>query len=338
VGLAAQSLALVCGWPLEAFLGLRVLTGSCAGASPIGKAYLADMGSCKGKLPTYLSWRDAAGTMAFIVGPALSGQIFRVVSLKRTVSTSLATVIGTAAFGSLLAAALVALLATEVDKTVVEAARESTTPAPPVKLIACPLGVSLVAGVVSVCIVSGLKDFGASAFDAFFAVLLKQRVGLDTRSISLAYSGLNCLSLSVSTLMASRCIRLLGPVLACCTGLALISLGLLGVGATVATGTGLLDPSAQLAFWASVVLYQVGVPLFGPTVPTMLLQCVPPNRRGTVMGIDNAINTVARVIAPLVLGMLYASAGAGACFKVASIVVACSAIMCAFRRLIVMRS
>ena len=40
----------------------------------------------------------------------------------------------------------------------------------------------------------------------------------------------------------------------------------------------------QAAFWSSVALYQIGVPLFGPTVPTMLLQCVPPQRRGFVMG------------------------------------------------------
>ena len=77
LGLAAQSWALICGWPLEAFLGLRVLTGSCAGASPIAKAYLADVGAAAGKLPRYLAWRDAAGTLAFIVGPLLSGQIFR---------------------------------------------------------------------------------------------------------------------------------------------------------------------------------------------------------------------------------------------------------------------
>lgn len=314
----AQSISLVRGWPLEVFLGLRALTGSCAGASPIAKAYLADMGASRGKLPRYLSLRDAAGTLAFIVGPAISGQIFRAVSQRCDVSIALATVIGTAAAGSGLAAALVALLASpppKVDANTLKEARCDTfectkTPAAlpfcllPAMVrhlcscresmkqqkpeysstIACPLGATLVAGVVSVCFVSGLKDFGGSAFDAFFAVLCKTRIGLDTRSITLAYSGLNCLSLAVSTLISSRAIKLLGPVLACCVGLSLISLGLLGVGSVVAVGNGILSVSAQSAFWGFVCLYQVGVPLFGPTVPTMLLQCVPPNRRGTVMG------------------------------------------------------
>eukprot|EP00966_Prymnesium_polylepis_P086256 1996758-Prymnesium_polylepis.1 len=54
--------------------------------------------------------------------------------------------------------------------------------------------------------------------------------------------------------------------------------------------------------------------------------------------IDNAINTIARVIAPIFLGMLYARAGAGACFTVASGVVATSAAVAALRRLLVMRA
>ena len=53
---------------------------------------------------------------------------------------------------------------------------------------------------------------------------------------------------------------------------------------------------------------------------------------------DNAINTVARVIAPLLLGMLYARAGASSCFAVASGVVATSALVAALRRLLVMRA
>ena len=100
---------------------------------------------------------------------------------------------------------------------------------------------------------------------------------------------------------------------------------------------GALSPLLLLAFWAAACTYQVGVPLYTPTIPTMLLQCVAPNRRGFVMGLDNAVNTVARVVAPLFLGVLYSKAGAAACFTVASGVVAASAVLALLRRLIVMR-
>ena len=51
------------------------------------------------------------------------------------------------------------------------------------------------------------------------------------------------------------------------------------------------------------------MPLYGPTVPTMLLQCVPPHRRGFVMGLDAGVNTVARTIAPLALGAVLRARG-----------------------------
>ena len=35
------------------------------------------------------------------------------------------------------------------------------------------------------------------------------------------------------------------------------------------------------------------------------LQCVPPYRRGAIMGLDSAVNTVARILAPVLLGTLY---------------------------------
>ena len=66
VGLALQSVALLKGWSISTFLGLRVLTGMCAGASPIAKAYLADVGTRQGQLPKYLAWRDAAGALLLI--------------------------------------------------------------------------------------------------------------------------------------------------------------------------------------------------------------------------------------------------------------------------------
>ena len=76
VGLVAQGYAVRHGWSLASFLALRALTGTMAGSSPIAKAYLADVGAVAGKLPRYMAWRDASSTLAFIVGPLLSGLLY----------------------------------------------------------------------------------------------------------------------------------------------------------------------------------------------------------------------------------------------------------------------
>ena len=102
LGLLLQGLAVALGWPLRAFLWLRVLTGSCAGASPVAKAYLADIGQATGRLPSYMAWRDAASTGAFIVGPALSGQLYAAIKAASSQQLSLATIIGAAGIGKFL--------------------------------------------------------------------------------------------------------------------------------------------------------------------------------------------------------------------------------------------
>ena len=76
LGLALQGMALLKQWPLPALLALRVFTGSCSGSSPVAKAYLADVGAASGQLPRYVAWRDAASTLAYIVGPTLGGLLY----------------------------------------------------------------------------------------------------------------------------------------------------------------------------------------------------------------------------------------------------------------------
>jgi len=55
------------------------------------------------------------------------------------------------------------------------------------------------------------------------------------------------------------------------------------------------------------------------------------------MGLDEAINTIARVSAPLVFGGLYASRGAFACFAAAATAVSAAAAVAIIRRFVVLR-
>ena len=335
LGLAAQSLAIYDNWGLIIFLLMRVLTGSFAGSSPVSKAFLADVGTAQGKLPRYLALRDAAATMAFVVGPMLGGVLFDVQRKTIQASTaaaaaaattgSLAFVIAVSAAASLAAAVLVAVGVKEVPPQT-HAQSNDKKFNKEMAAASCPLGVSLWAGVATVCVVSFLFNVGDSTFHAFFPSLLKEKLALDTKTIGLAYTVFACISFAVSATMAGQTVQKRGPVATCAMGLTAVAGGL--------TALALLQGSWILA---AAALYYSGVPLYGPTIPTMLLQCVPSHKRGAVMGLDGAINTVARVVAPLAMGELYRRAGSTAAFGVAGVAVLAAAIMALVRRFMVMQ-
>jgi len=66
LGFVFQGMAIQLGWPFWAFIALRVLSGAFAGASPVVKAYIADI-SRTDEMPRFMAWREAAATAAFIV-------------------------------------------------------------------------------------------------------------------------------------------------------------------------------------------------------------------------------------------------------------------------------
>ncbi len=334
LGLLAQSLVIynkIGG--LSTFLATRVFTGCFAGSSPVSKAYLADVGIKEGRLPKYLALRDAASTMAFIVGPLIGGLMF---DLRRSITTtqSLAFVITISSIASLLAGLVVAFAVrndspTNLKRNNDAADIKQNNGLHEIKeeeaLVSCPLGKSLWTGVATVCLISFLFNVGDSTFHAFFSALLRDGIGMDTKRIGLSYTIFACISFLISTTVTSPCLSKLGPVVTCIIGLTAVASGLMAMSFS----------SAPVLFAAAV--YYCGVPLYGPTVPTMLLRCVPSYRRGAVMGIDGAINTVARIISPLIMGDVFRRFGQAAAFRVASCMVFSSAIAALTRRILVLR-
>jgi DHA1 family tetracycline resistance protein-like MFS transporter len=354
LGLAAQSQVIRCNGSLAWFLAARAVTGAFAGSSPVSKAFLADIGYKDGKLPRYLALRDAASTMAFIVGPLLGGILYdlRQRFMMTTTATTgpdatrrlvqqhldpaapdLAFVIAVSAAASLVAALLVGALVQNRAVT----SKHKKGGAPDVnssssdddyddddqekeELISCPLGNRMWSGVASVCVVSFLFNVGDSTFHAFFSALLRDGAGVGPGNIGLLYTLLACISFVVSTTGTSRIMKAIGPVLTCAAGLSCIGTGLLAFGLAASSKLALFQPRFSVLA-ASAAIYYCGVPLYGPTIPTMLLRCVPSHRRGAIMGLDGTINTIARIISPLVMGDVYRRYGAGASFGLAGVAV-----------------
>jgi DHA1 family tetracycline resistance protein-like MFS transporter len=364
LGLMLQSWGIRRSWTLEQFLVARVLTGCFAGNGPISKAYLADRGSEgeRRNLPKYLAWKDASSTLAFIVGPVLGGLVYQLVGGAGAggvgdESNRISIVILFSAVASLFAATSVAFLvhskdsrgklahasATSIDK------ENANCPAADSEdcensggyetddIVSCPLGTRLWTGVASVACVSALYHAADSTFFAFFPSLLHNRLNFDTRAVGMAFTSFAVVSFTISAFVSSRFMKAFGPVAACTTGLGAVGTGLcaLGYAASLPVGTN-MGMTAALILGASA-LYYVGVPLYGPSVPTMLLRCVPPHKRGTVMGFDGAVNTVARIISPLIIGEIHRVNGAGACFRVAGSCAYIGLSVGLFRRWLVMR-
>lgn len=348
LGLALQSLVIQNNGPLSLFLAMRILTGSFAGSSPVSKAFLADVGFSDGKLPQYLALKDASATGAFIVGPALGGVLYDIIRTNLSTadsitkaellnkSGSLSFVIGVSAAASMLAALLVGVLVKDIkvkgqekghfdDNSIVVHATE--------ELVPCPLGRTMWTGVASVCAVSFLFNVGDSTFHAFFSQLLKEQGSLGAQAIGLLYTLLACVSFSVSATGAGTLLKRFGPVATCVGGMTCISAGLFGMALAAA---GFAAPITKPVIIASAALFYCGVPLYGPSIPTMLLRCVPSYQRGFIMGLDGAVNTVGRVISPVVIGDVYRRFGAGAAFGSAGVAVLFGTMVALLRRLAVL--
>jgi MFS family permease len=359
VGLMAQSLVIRRGGSLSTFLVARALTGIFAGSSPVSKAYLADIGSKDEQLPRYLALKDASSTMAFILGPAAGGLLFdirrRMIQAGKDMtkaeilntSGSLSFVIAVSAAASILAAILAGGLVDEQQNSALKRPRrnrrqgrkkESEDHHQPLfddtlidhemeELVSCPLGRRLWAGVASVCTVSFLFNVGDSTFHAFYSAFLRN-LGMSTRDLGLLFTSLACVSFGVSSTSSSVVLKSLGPVVTCALGLSLVGSGLLWLG-LIASG---VIPASFVISAIAAGIYFCGVPIYGPTIPTMLLRCVPAHRRGFVLGLDGSTNTLARILSPLIMGEVYRRYHAGIAFSTAGVLVMLGAAIALFRR------
>ena len=210
----------------------------------------------------------------------------------------LACVIGVSALASLIASFMVMAFVTDTSasrklkSTSTRKKTEESIPSSPsqeqleeatkkdLEIISCPLGKSLWSGVATVCLISFLYHIADSTFFAFYPALLQNQMGFDAKSIGLSFTGFAAVSFIFSaSSISSKLIARIGVVNTCATGLAAIGVGLLGLSASASSLVGLSFMKFLVLGAAS--LYFASIPMYGPTIPTMLVLCVPPHQRGT---------------------------------------------------------
>ena len=146
-------------------------------------------------------------------------------------------------------------------------------------IISCPLGQSLWTGIATVCVISFLYHIADSTFFAFYPALLQSQMGFSAKEIGMSFTGFACISfLCGATSLSSKLIQKFGVVNACALGLSTVGAGLLGL--SVSASSHVSVGVMKFLMFGAAGLYFGGVPLYGPTIPTMLLLCVPPNQRG----------------------------------------------------------
>jgi len=325
LGLMLQSLVIRSHGSLSLFLATRMLTGLFAGNSPVSKALLADLGFHDGNLPKYLALKDASATAAYVIGPAMGGIMYDLIdkfgmgTAEKSMqsSASLSIVIGVSAVASMVASVAVIFFVTESyaqtkwnNKGHTNEETHDTLP--------FSLSSGTLIGAASIFIVSFLFNIGDATFHAFFSQLLKESAEFDAKSIGLVYTFMACISFLLSATFVGSILNKHGPVATCVAGLLIVSNGLLGIGASIFSFSPTFAWRGIIAFAA---LYCSGVSLYGPTIPAMLFQHVEANQRGKILGLDGGINTIGRVIGPILIGGISTRFGSGAAFASAGLVV-----------------
>lgn len=74
IGALLQGAAVSLQWPFVAFLAARGLSGMFSGVVPVVKAHIGDSFP-RDRVPTVLAYREAASTMAFVIGPIVGGLV-----------------------------------------------------------------------------------------------------------------------------------------------------------------------------------------------------------------------------------------------------------------------
>ena len=252
---------------------------------------------------TYRCWKQNASTMDSSVRWMNQGRSMGAASIAQNVNGrghALAFVIGISALGSILASLLIMAFVRETSSSTItrnvketKQSNEQDSVLPPddispsmeeaakkdLEILSCPLGNSFWTGVATVCSISFLYHIADSTFFAFYPALLQNQLGFDPRSIGMSFTAFAAVSFFCSaTSLSSKLIGRVGVVNACAAGLATIGLGLAGLATSASSLVGL--GLTKFLTLGAASLYFAGVPLYGPTIPTMLLLCVPPNQRG----------------------------------------------------------
>jgi MFS family permease len=154
-------------------------------------------------------------------------------------------------------------------------------------------------GLPGLLVVAFLALVAFSAFEATFSLLGQRRLGLGLASSAGVFAVIGLLIALVQAGLVHPVVRRLGEAGALRLGLVLDAIGLLV----------LADLHSFVALGVAVVALTIGQGLIVPTVAAIIVGRVRADRRGGVLGVQQAAGGLARVVGPAVGGAAFAQIG-----------------------------
>lgn len=263
------------------FVG-RIIDGASGASVSVAQASVADIASPQERARLF-GLLGAAFGLGFVFGPAL-GAVFALVNarLPFLVAAGLAGV-----------NALVAVRRLPETRSVVSGADETTSTA------AGGRTVMSMGGVPELLVVAFLALVSFSAFEATFALFDKVRLGLGESSTYGVFVVIGVLIAADQALLVRPAVQRLGERGALRLGLAVNALGLACLAG--------VHTLAELA--PCLVLLTVGQGLITPTIASAVAGAAPPAERGRVLGVQQSAGGLARVVGPVLGGVLFGHLG-----------------------------
>lgn len=285
---------------------VRLFTGLGAGNISTVQGYIADVTPPERRAGR-MGMIGAAFGLGFIVGPGLGGLLVQ--PQMGHVGYQLPIF---AASGAAVLAALGVMFFLRESRT-------RTDPAAPRPAFLSGVSFARTDEVISrVLVVSLIYLAGFSAMEAAFGLWAEQRYAWTAREVGLSFMIVGLISAVNQGLVAGRLARRFGEARVLAAGMLLFGLSLvLQVAAPVAWfPAGRIDLGLfglpLVAGWIIPVIMGIGacgMSLAMPNISALISRSSPPDRQGAMLGLNMAAGSMARIVGPIVAGVLYSAVG-----------------------------
>ncbi|MFY0398812.1 MFS transporter [Brevundimonas naejangsanensis] len=287
-------------------VAVRLFTGLGAGNISTVQGYIADVTPPERRAGR-MGLIGAAFGLGFIVGPGLGGLLAQ--PQMGHVGYQLPIF---AASGAAVAAALGVMFFLRESRT-------RADPAAPRPAFLSGVSFARTDEVISrVLMVSLIYLAGFSAMEAAFGLWAEHRYAWTAREVGLSFMIVGLISAVNQGLVAGRLARRFGEARVLAVGMLLFGLSMvLQVAAPVAWfPAGRIDLGLfsfpLVAGWIIPVVMGIGacgMSLAMPNISAMISRSSPPDRQGAMLGLNMAAGSMARIVGPIVAGVLYSAVG-----------------------------
>lgn len=266
------------------FLG-RIIDGLTAGDTPAMFAYIADVTEPKerGRLYGILG---AAGGFGFIVGPAIGGLAAQV-SLSMPLYIAAVLAVLNAVWGY-----FVMPESLSEENRVKKFDAKHLNPFKQFQLVfsTLPLRVLFLS--------SFLFFIGLVMQQSNFSVFLKDILKFGPGQIGIVLTVVGIVDIFSQGYLTGKLLPKLGEMKLIVAGLLFTAVGMLMIGSIA------LFPSIILLY-AAITVYDIGDGLFEPSMAGLISNVTPPDMQGRIQGSNQATQSLARILAPLIAATLY---------------------------------